>query len=300
MISEDQQEQAVLYALGLLDAEAAAEFESRLAEEPGLREFARDCQEAAASLALAAGPALAAPPESLKERIMGRLETASGPSASAADVTRPARTLPVAVSPGSAVGASQVEPPAIAARRYRFPAVAVPWAIAALLMIGCYLLLVRNGGLEHENQALQGTLLMARNATRPVDASASPAAPELLASVAFCQMQPTAGEPVAQPRAAVAWDAARQEGVIEIVQLTPPANGKDYQLWAVEDGRKDAVSAGVVHVDAQGRARTLFKPEAPAAGSGAANARVLAFALSLEQAGGVPVNAGPILLIGKL
>ena len=64
MISEEQQDQAALYALGLLGADEDAAFESELRADAELREAAGD-------LALTAPSLL--PPASLKQRIMGEI-----------------------------------------------------------------------------------------------------------------------------------------------------------------------------------------------------------------------------------
>src|SRR5437773_743066 len=68
MISEEQQDQAALYALGLLAANEDAAFESELTANAELRDLVRELREAAGNLALTA-PSLP-PPASLKHRIM--------------------------------------------------------------------------------------------------------------------------------------------------------------------------------------------------------------------------------------
>ena len=55
------------------------------------------------------------------------------------------------------------------------------------------------------------------------------------------------------------------------------------------------MNAGVVHLDAEGRAEVEFQPEAIPGDN-----RVVALALSVEKAGGSPTNQGPILFMGKL
>ena len=69
MISEEQQDQAALYALGLLDADEDAAFKSELRANAELRDLVRELREAAGDLALTAPSLL--PPASLKQRIMG-------------------------------------------------------------------------------------------------------------------------------------------------------------------------------------------------------------------------------------
>src|SRR2546421_10079754 len=71
MISEEQQDQAALYALGLLDADEDAAFESELRASAELRDLIRELREAAGDLALTAPSLL--PPASLKLRIMGEI-----------------------------------------------------------------------------------------------------------------------------------------------------------------------------------------------------------------------------------
>jgi anti-sigma-K factor RskA len=68
MISEEQQDQAALHALGLLGADEDAAFESKLRANAELRDLVRDLREAAGNLAITAP--LQLPPASLKQRIM--------------------------------------------------------------------------------------------------------------------------------------------------------------------------------------------------------------------------------------
>src|SRR4026207_198420 len=71
MISEEQQDQAALYALGLLGADEDSAFESELRANAELRDLVRELREAAGDLALTAPSLLA--PASLKQRIMGQI-----------------------------------------------------------------------------------------------------------------------------------------------------------------------------------------------------------------------------------
>src|SRR5262249_16548569 len=103
MISEEQQDQAALYALGLLGADEDAAFESELRANAELRDLVRELREAAGGLALTAPSLL--PPASLKQRIMGEI----------------------------AVETKRVVP--MPTRRASFGW--VPWAIAAALAVLC-------------------------------------------------------------------------------------------------------------------------------------------------------------------
>ena len=283
MISEGTQEQAALYALGLLDADEAAAFEQAQDADAELRALSGELRETAAALALSTA---GHPPPGLKARVLAQLAgeekrgLAVGTAAAARDGNGPPPDKIVAGPWGRA---------------------ALPWALAALLMVCCGVLAVsrerwRRGfsALERKALAVEVATTHLRQATPAL--TPAPATPEVdaLRQVAFCPLEPTAEE-AARPRVAVLWDAARREGKLRVAKLPPPGAGKDYQLWVVEKDRKDAVSAGVVPVDAKGGVETDFQPVAEG-GEGAA----VAFALSLERAGGSPKNEGPILFLGKL
>jgi anti-sigma-K factor RskA len=147
----------------------------------------------------------------------------------------------------------------------------LPWAIAAVLMIFA-------GFLAYDRVQLRRELEQAKNA-------------DPLASAKFVALAPANGAPTGA-KAMVVWEPDRQTGVIRISGLPAAGSGKDYQLWAVDEDHKDPVSAGIVHVDANGVASVRFKPVVEAR-------RVKAFALSLEREGGVPKAEGPILLVGS-
>ncbi len=246
MISDSQQEEAALYALGLLDADEAAVFENQLDADPEQHALVRDLQESAALLALAGEGTTLATPSALRQRVLSEV-----------------KARPTGV-------------PGAAASRTAW----LPWAIAALCM-GCAGALWWSNG--QQQTQLAATL---RRNVDVADAMLNPA------QLSLCALEPTP-EFNAQPRAAVLWDAVHRRGKLRVNRLAPPADGKDYQLWTVEAGRKEPVSAGLVHVDADGTANVLFL----SADSG--DKPVVAVAISLEKAGGSPTNQGPILLLGK-
>jgi anti-sigma-K factor RskA len=108
MISEEQQDQAAVYVLGLLDPAESAAFESALRANLELRDFVRELREAAGDLALAAASQI--PPASLKQRVMREV---------AIEAQRSAQTSP------QPTGFSWL-----------------PWAIAAALIVFCGVLVV--------------------------------------------------------------------------------------------------------------------------------------------------------------
>lgn len=245
MISEGQQDAAALYALGLMDADHASEFERATTSDPKLGELARELRDA---LALVAHDVeqMAAPPE-LRAAVLARVAAEAAP---ATNIVRVHWTT------------------------------WVPRAAAAALLVCCGVLWMQTGKLRNEVASLR-------------QASGFTAPAEQLERIVFCELDPVEKVKPA-PRVAIAWDADRREGVVRLSHLDPIGPGKDYQLWVVEEGVKDAVSAGVMKVNPEGSAEAMFRPAAPG------NQRALAFALSVERAGGVTKNQGPIVMLGKL
>jgi anti-sigma-K factor RskA len=147
MISEEQQDQAALYALGLLGADEDAAFESELRVNAELRDLVRELREAAGDLALTAPSLL--PPASLKQRIMGEI----------------------------AMETKRVVP--MPTRRVSFGW--VPWAIAAALAVFCGLLALDRVRLERQladirtaDPLMQTTFYtLAPSAPAPADAKAT-------------------------------------------------------------------------------------------------------------------------------
>lgn len=138
MISEEQQDQAALYALDLLGAEELAAFERELAANAELRTLARELRDAAGALALSTRPTQ--PPAALKDRVMQQLDGRSSPS----------RTANVITPPASAFG------------RW------IPWAIAAALLVFC-------GLLARERMKLEDRLAQER-AAEPMLVALAPSA----------------------------------------------------------------------------------------------------------------------------
>ncbi len=89
--------------------------------------------------------------------------------------------------------------------------------------------------------------------------------------------------------ATLAWSQNRQEGVLDLSQLPPNEEGKSYQLWIVDENNAEPISAGAFELSANGTVRIPFTPVT-------AVANPIAFAISVERAGGVPKREGPIIV----
>ncbi len=147
MISEEQQDQAALYVLGLLEPHEASAFELELNANAELRDIAREFRDAAAAMALTAPPRM--PPASLKQRIMREIAT---------------KTEERTVVPLPRAGFGWV-----------------PWAIAAALAVFCGLLAVDRVRLERQladiraaDPLIQTTFYtLAPSAPAPADAKAT-------------------------------------------------------------------------------------------------------------------------------
>ncbi len=147
MISEEQQDQAALYVLGLLEPHEAAAFESELSTNAELRDVARELREAAGVVALGAPPQT--PLASLKQRIMRNI------------ATDPQRIVPMPTRRASLGW--------------------IPWAIAAGLAVFCGLLAMDHVRLERQladiraaDSLMQTTFFaLAPSAPAPADAKAT-------------------------------------------------------------------------------------------------------------------------------
>lgn len=95
----------------------------------------------------------------------------------------------------------------------------------------------------------------------------------------------------ADSKVTVIWQQDVQTGIIKVTKCRRPIQGKSTQLWAIDAGHREPVSAGIVRVDASGVAQIRFKPLD-------STHRVKSFAISLERVGGAPKKEGPILFAG--
>jgi anti-sigma-K factor RskA len=248
MITEEQQEQAALYALGLLTADEAAAFEAATAVDPELTSLARELRETASRTVLALPQVT--PSGALRARVLG-LVAAEGKT----PVT--VRPLPEKAGP--------LPEKAVLLHPFAW----VPWAIAAGLAVFC-------GVLVSERSDLRRQLAQVMSA-------------DPLSQVAVYSLDPASEKTGAV--VSVAWAPSRQSGLLKVNGLPLPGPGKDYQLWAVDAGRKEPISAGVVKIDEKGHVQVEFKPDAAAQ-------HVSAFAISVEPEGGSPTKTGPIVFVG--
>jgi hypothetical protein len=100
------------------------------------------------------------------------------------------------------------------------------------------------------------------------------------------------GEPQPGARGRIFWDRARGEWRFYAAELRPPAAGRTYELWLIDDQNRK-IPAGTFDVDARGEGE--LRVSLPA-GIGT----IVATAVTDEPAGGVPQPTGSIHLVGKI
>jgi anti-sigma-K factor RskA len=280
MIDEALQDQATLYALGMLSEAEAAEFRAAATRNPELQAFVDDITESAASLVRALPPT-PPPPNSLPQ-LLTKLRAERTPSVVPANVVSGINWL--------------------------------PWAIAAVFTIAAGLLWFRNFEARHqlaemqelkealatENAALTAekeALIATRDRLNGQIAALTGEIRDLQTRDNIAQLKIAALNSQVQAYAKVvavaAWDAGSQKGLVHFDNLPPPAAGKDYQMWVIDPKYPTPVSAGVLDTGRGGVANLTFKADKPITSADK-------FAVSVERKGGSPTTPqGQIVLISN-
>jgi anti-sigma-K factor RskA len=300
-MDEQLEEQASLYALGVLEGEELRAFEAQLATNNELRRFVDELTASAAQIAHAAAPRPL--PAHLESRIL--------------DEIRAGKTIAVA-------------PQASAATSW------IPWAIAACLAVACVVVFAQQQRTANELAAAREkeaaaqakmaelaqerdraqqqvaqleqreadaraqmvTLAAARDETAKKLAQAEARAEreanktrDALAQMQVAMLTSKISD-APEATAAIVWDPDLQRGVLNTANVPPDGADRDYQLWIVDPRYSQPVDAGVFSVEKTGSTRYVFKPKSPITSA-------TAFAITLERKGGVPKAEGPIVLAGK-
>ncbi len=293
MIGEHTEEEASLYVLGLLAPEDARRFEAAIASDPELADLVARIETGAAAFAWDVPPR--DPPAALRRRIMARLEPPEP-----AEPVVPASVVPFPV-------------------RWNW----LPWAVAACialiaadlayksyhsrLLVDSFVIRDRAQQAELDRVQTQEAVLQNHLA----DAQSFIASDARQKAALQSQIDSLRGEVAdlktrnalsdikiatlasmlknaPQAMAVVAWDPAAQRGIIKTVNMPAARPDQDYQLWIIDPGYKQPVSAGVFD-PAQ---RSDFEPVHPIS-------KADKFAISLEKKGGSPARQGPVVLLGE-
>jgi len=288
VISEQTEEQASLYVLGLLAPEEAIAFQAEVAIDSQLADLVAALETGAAALAATLPPRN--PPPALRGHIAARIKQ------SETDLVNVLVPFP---------GVSQW----------------IPWAIAACLMVVVACLsydryhikllvdsflerdLRLQGQLDHVQRVDLGLNIQLDNAIAQlnVDSQQRTAMQDqydaLHRQLGDLQNRDTLSrikiatlasllknDP--QAMAVIAWDPTAQRGILQPVNLPAAQTTQDYQLWIIDPAYPAPVSAGVF--DPAKRAN--FQPLHPITKAGK-------FAISLEKKGGSSAPQGPIVLL---
>jgi Anti-sigma-K factor rskA len=271
MLTEQQEEQASLYALDLLESPELSLFQRDMLAKPELQLLVEDLR-LCRDVMVTESAGLKAP-DHLKEKILQRLS----------------ESKPVSRSP------KKTE------QKYRSIHQLIPWSLAACLTITVGWLGFGNQQLRLElsnleQQFEQQQLLTAKLETQistQAKALSQLESQNLLQASTIAQLKSTSTEPSlwSQSLVSVVWDKKSQEGVLVLTQMPAAAIGKIYQLWLIDSGSQGPVSGGTFIVKPNGSARIPFRASR--------EVQVAAqFAISLETGGEKQLPEGPVILAG--
>ena len=284
-VTKEGQDMAALYALGALSQQEALAFDAHL------REGCQVCSEEVAHFdqvvaMLGSSVEPVDPPEYVRDLLEARLgKEASEASTSGSVIPFPEKqsrtqSMPIEETPG--MGRSLL-----------------PWAVAALLLIG---LAYSFTAWRLERRSLQAALENERAQTasqastfREELAKKTALSDELaqinsvLSSPRFRIIELAGEDPARISSARVYWDVQGNRWVVT-ADLPPPPQGKIYQLWFVTPSAR--ISAGLIKPDKSGHGFSVgqFPPEA---------ARLAAAAITLEPEGGSEQPTMPLVAVGK-
>jgi anti-sigma-K factor RskA len=283
VITEQTEEEASLYVLGLLPEFEALKFEAAMASDPELAALVAHLETAAAALASTVPPR--DPPPALRARLAERIRQSD-------------TELSNLVVP--------------------FPNLWswVPWALAACLAVMAatvtydryhlYLLvdsfLQRDRRQVHDLYDLYSDRLSLQNQLAKAIAQQTADTQELTALRARVADLTARGalsdikiatlasmlKNAPEAMAVVAWDSKSQSGILQPLHMPRVRPDQDYQLWIIDPDYKTPVSAGIFDPAKPAN----FEPLHPIS-------KADKFAISLEKKGGSPSPLGPIVLIGE-
>lgn len=225
MSDERWSDQAAAYALGALDPDQTAAFEARLAEDAELRRQVAGFEAALAEL----GESLpgAGPPPELKRRVLARAGQVRSPVSPVTD--RPSRT------------------PVLA------------WALLAASIAGLAWVGLENRTLHDQVGALTAELGKVRSTLAGSQADlARLDSLSLLLSGADVRFATLTGE--TQPTLRLVWSAERRLMLVAASNLSPPNEGRTYQLWGIR-GDEAPVSLGTFVPGPDGNALLTLAPD---------------------------------------
>ncbi len=291
------QDQAALYALGLLDPEEARALEQLIPSDPALATLVRDLQDTLATTTRAL-PA-ATPPPALRAKLLDQIRLRKNQAPSRPKPLRSTSSPAWSRLGWGLAAAFAVTAAWLYTERSRLDeSLAVVAANEAIAREQTQSALARAASSEKaaatataEAQSLKTTLASTETRLTQLTTDLQTLQQRnALAQMQIATLQSTVTE-FQQGVAVVVWDSEKEQGILKLEKMPPIAADKDYQLWVVDPAKPKTVDAGIVRVDANGFARVEFKPVVDIS-------EAAKFAVSIERKGGVPENEGPVILVG--
>jgi len=285
MPHERFEELAAAYVLGALDGDDVRVFEEHLATGcDRCRELFPRLRLVSRTLGLAAEPVQ--PPPALRARILAAAGVTDAPG----------------VAPGTPDLRTPTPPPRVVDFRRPEPRGRSFWmplalaALAGLAIMSWQALQMKRArddarilalesqnkltGLEDEIKGLRATAAQQAELVRLLSQPES-------GLVTLSELAPAPGA-----SGKVLWDRKAGKGYLWVGNLPKDAPGKDYQLWAIADGKP--VSAGVFSIEQEGGTALVPLDALPS------DKTVAVFAITIEPAGGVPSPTGDMVLAGNV
>ena len=230
VIDDALQEQASLYALGLLDAQESRQFEALLRDSAELQALVRDLR--AVTEQVAANVPGLEPRPALRSQLMAQIGRRRKPAAGS--------WIPWAVAAGFALVSVGFISQATKLKLQLSAQVRRVEELDMSLMLA-----------QSENGELRHTVAKLRENNR-------------LAAVRIALLDSMVKS---DPKAVAVsvWDNERQNGVFIVRNLKPAPADKDYQLWVIDPEYATPVDAGVFQVDNKGDVRQEFHAKLPIA-----------------------------------
>lgn len=283
------------YVLGALDESEQARFETMLEEASTEQEaFYHDLCDVRDELALAAEPE--SPSDAVETRLMASIGSVQGASSSNAqpDFDEPSGAPSASQNTGSSTGqrpdrAPDRAPDREASRRASSRSTGA-YKLAAVL------LLVVSTGLAYLTLDLRSTVSDQQAVITQLEGEVQQQQ-ELLTVLAAREARLiNMGGLDASPEGygKIVWAPTEGRAVLQMANLPPPPQNKDYQLWLIKD-EQAPISAGVFHFDQSRRDLFFVVDQFDAEPSPSANA----FAVTLEPEGGMPQPTGDMFLLGQ-
>jgi anti-sigma-K factor RskA len=284
VIPEPTQDDAALYALGLLSPEEVSRFEAAMAADPEIAALVAQIETGAGALAASVPPR--EPPPELAARIMAEIR----PAANVVKFPRMSSWLPWAAAACFALIAGTlgyerfhlklIFADFVIRERLQQEALDIAQTRAATLQKSLDDALTRIASSGGENSKLQAQVDSLRQEVAGLQARDELSQIKIATLASQLKDNP-------QAMAVVAWDGGAQRGILQTHNM-PVANGdQDYQLWIIDPDSKAPVSAGVFDPAQGARFQPIHRVS-----------HAEKFAISLEKKGGSDAPQGPIVLVG--